>query len=508
METSATGPVTAGGDSPSPPKKSPKKEAAVNLVAICHFHVYVGLSRAIKELRFYDPMESSIAIGELLFGVDLQELDIVRSDILPMREKVRGWIKAKNKDQFYNNIRGWKSMLDAKTVDSSNVVVVSNGVAQAVQSNLKRTDHWKMLILPEDQNCYSEAHEEDGVGGALSNEGKQRGTEPVKDTIIAIPDKACPRTKQSIELEEATKFFFEKHGHLQVPDGPVYFEKHSLEYVVPSTSLQLHIQQLTYMVDHGMKLPAFCGNFPSMLSNIRATENTTEPAAKRPRIGATESTDVDPTKILDTSKNPYKVWVSMYNRLKEFKSQHGHCLVPQPYEDDPKLGNWVSKLRSTMKKQLSDGIDVLGSAKKAALLDKIGFDWKISSAATLAASLHTKASEAEWKRKYTDEKAKSEELNTKLQHEKATNFSLQKQMESLEKRNDSLETQNEEYKVAEASAVKIKRRFEEMRVELQKERASNARLHEQVQSLGKEKEKWKGKYEALEAEHNEFSGEI
>ena len=39
-------------------------------------------------------------------------------------------------------------------------------------------------------------------------------------------------------------------------------------------------------------------------------------------------------------------WCDHFRRLYEFKVQFGHCLVPQHYPADPKLGKWVSNQRS------------------------------------------------------------------------------------------------------------------------------------------------------------------
>eukprot|EP01083_Nonionella_stella_P072502 195545_1 len=36
----------------------------------------------------------------------------------------------------------------------------------------------------------------------------------------------------------------------------------------------------------------------------------------------------------------------MYNQLLEFKQKHGHVKVPQQYNENPKLGNWVKQWRN------------------------------------------------------------------------------------------------------------------------------------------------------------------
>jgi hypothetical protein len=42
----------------------------------------------------------------------------------------------------------------------------------------------------------------------------------------------------------------------------------------------------------------------------------------------------------------YLTWNEQFEQLREFKLQFGHCLVPQQYSANPKLGQWVSKQRS------------------------------------------------------------------------------------------------------------------------------------------------------------------
>lgn len=61
-----------------------------------------------------------------------------------------------------------------------------------------------------------------------------------------------------------------------------------------------------------------------------------------------------------------RIWLDSYDRLKRFKSETGHCMVPQSYEDDPKLGLWVKNQRQ------KKGII---SEEQRDLLNEIGFVW-------------------------------------------------------------------------------------------------------------------------------------
>ncbi|MDN5202482.1 helicase associated domain-containing protein [Fulvivirgaceae bacterium BMA10] len=61
-------------------------------------------------------------------------------------------------------------------------------------------------------------------------------------------------------------------------------------------------------------------------------------------------------------------WQEMYRRLVMFKKKHGHCQVPQKWEEDLKLSNWVCVQRRRF------GIGKLTEERKE-LLNKIGFVW-------------------------------------------------------------------------------------------------------------------------------------
>jgi hypothetical protein len=56
-----------------------------------------------------------------------------------------------------------------------------------------------------------------------------------------------------------------------------------------------------------------------------------------------------------------KRWHLQYEKLVEFKRQHGHCLVPKRYIEDASLGNWVGTQRTdnTNKDILQDRKEVL-----------------------------------------------------------------------------------------------------------------------------------------------------
>jgi hypothetical protein len=59
-----------------------------------------------------------------------------------------------------------------------------------------------------------------------------------------------------------------------------------------------------------------------------------------------------------------------YEKLLEFKRSKGHCMVPQSYEQDRALGQWVHRQRNYYKTN-----KLLQGRKR--ILDEIGFAWKL-----------------------------------------------------------------------------------------------------------------------------------
>ncbi|KAL7541910.1 hypothetical protein ACHAXR_011358, partial [Thalassiosira sp. AJA248-18] len=43
------------------------------------------------------------------------------------------------------------------------------------------------------------------------------------------------------------------------------------------------------------------------------------------------------------------IWDEQFAALQRYKNEHGHCLVPAKYSEDPQLGNWVIKQRANAK---------------------------------------------------------------------------------------------------------------------------------------------------------------
>ena len=73
------------------------------------------------------------------------------------------------------------------------------------------------------------------------------------------------------------------------------------------------------------------------------------------------------------------IWKARLEQLREFKVQFGHCLVPQRYADNPKLGTWVRNQRINYKLQ-QEGKPSSMTAQRARELVDVGFDWNSTNA--------------------------------------------------------------------------------------------------------------------------------
>jgi hypothetical protein len=72
-------------------------------------------------------------------------------------------------------------------------------------------------------------------------------------------------------------------------------------------------------------------------------------------------------------------WEIMFARMAAFKKKHGHCLVPNRYKEDSKLGSWVSTQRRQYKARNSGRFTTTTlSDDRIERLKSIGFEWSTS----------------------------------------------------------------------------------------------------------------------------------
>ena len=70
-----------------------------------------------------------------------------------------------------------------------------------------------------------------------------------------------------------------------------------------------------------------------------------------------------------TSKNNEK-WNQRYQELQEYRETYGHCVVPQRYKANPKLGIWVATQRNAYEEYRLD-------QDRIEKLDQLGFVWDV-----------------------------------------------------------------------------------------------------------------------------------
>jgi hypothetical protein len=80
-------------------------------------------------------------------------------------------------------------------------------------------------------------------------------------------------------------------------------------------------------------------------------------------------------------------WMSNLDVLRQYKEDHGDCLVPRGYIANPRLASWVAEQRK-QRKLLIDGKQSSIIPERVKLLDEIGFVWN--------------AQETAWERQLTD----------------------------------------------------------------------------------------------------------
>jgi len=107
-------------------------------------------------------------------------------------------------------------------------------------------------------------------------------------------------------------------------------------------------------------------------------------AKDSPKIDNSSKTEMetdandDGTDVKGQYRNCYmsydQQWYVMLERLMKFKTTFGHCLVPNRYESDKALGQWVSRQRRHYR-LLKEGKASNMTTHRISLLEEIGFVW-------------------------------------------------------------------------------------------------------------------------------------
>jgi hypothetical protein len=88
-----------------------------------------------------------------------------------------------------------------------------------------------------------------------------------------------------------------------------------------------------------------------------------------------------------------KQWNEKFERLEQYKQEHGDYLVPQPYEEDPSLGRWVQKQRMEYKH------GTIREDRKARL-EELGFSWVTDKRHQRTEDRDSSTNDSHWKAMY------------------------------------------------------------------------------------------------------------
>jgi Helicase associated domain len=94
----------------------------------------------------------------------------------------------------------------------------------------------------------------------------------------------------------------------------------------------------------------------------------------------------DQVKVLDHLQFPWNTrgdehWVRNFEHLKQFRKEHGHCMVPRTFIDVPNLCHWVTDQRRQLK-NLKSGKPSTMTKDRQRLLDEVGFVWQVRNRTT------------------------------------------------------------------------------------------------------------------------------
>ena len=105
-----------------------------------------------------------------------------------------------------------------------------------------------------------------------------------------------------------------------------------------------------------------------------------EQASEELELNTSTSYSPMPRQKPDFHKPHKALWLQRYSELREFRSQNGHCMLPQSYAPNPKLGLWVMHQRRqyTLKKRgKKNSFDGPDGMRRLHLLEDIGFVWRV-----------------------------------------------------------------------------------------------------------------------------------
>ena len=94
-------------------------------------------------------------------------------------------------------------------------------------------------------------------------------------------------------------------------------------------------------------------------NDVRIHQKDNRCSRKRPRQG-----------LQNVSSYDDEIWMGMFEKFVAYKNQHKNTIVPRRYDEDPKLGWWVSSQRKAYKNDM-----LLPNQSIYARLNSVGFKW-------------------------------------------------------------------------------------------------------------------------------------
>ena len=132
-----------------------------------------------------------------------------------------------------------------------------------------------------------------------------------------------------------------------------------------------------------------------------------ESPSKRSNANVEEATiDTASMAEKDTKR---KSWDERFQELKQYRREHGDCLVPQKYKKNPKLGRWVENQRSAYHRYLKEiqagkaDPNVYGmSADRIARLEEVDFVWTVGRGGGKRLRGNLKQPSASWNQRFQE----------------------------------------------------------------------------------------------------------
>ena len=106
----------------------------------------------------------------------------------------------------------------------------------------------------------------------------------------------------------------------------------------------------------------------------KSDEKKTKERARKPTNGESKHKNKNTPRFNIDGGLRRSQWRNHFRQICEYKIQFGHCIVPQQYSTNPKLGQWVSRQRRNYRKHTEEEATSM-KAEHIRALDGIGFDW-------------------------------------------------------------------------------------------------------------------------------------